>query len=191
MKIFNQFINSISAIGKTAGFDAGFIFPYSSDKVEKRDQIWKNLKQGILLEDKNMLVPWLLPFGKLDIIKENRIDSGDRTNWYLGKRTILDGYEAHIEVMKWKFVPLNKPIKRISENLGRDEQGMKKFTFLKGHITGLLGDPTKSSVGKIGAFDTGEISWERGSVSISLVGIEHFDFRYTLNIGFIFTNSIY
>lgn len=73
----------------------------------------------------------------------------------------------------------------VSENLGYDFEGMKNFHFLRHHITELLGDPIKTDLEKWGEFDLGIITWSRGKVRLSIVGIEHFNARYSLYIGLI------
>ena len=170
---------------KTEKLDNSFAFPYSSDNNIKRQQIWDNLQRGLLFEDCQNFINWLTPFNRVDNIKEKRHDSGDRTLWYLGKRTVLDGYEGHFEIMKWMWLPWTNPITEISENIGNDFDGMKKFHYLKYYITNLLGDPTKTELEKFGSFDLGVIQWQNGLVKLTLVGIEHFNCRYSFSIGLI------
>ena len=142
-----------------------FIFPYSSDEKERRKQIWDNLQRGILFEDNGLFIPWKTSFDDLNELCEKREDSGDRTEWYLGEHAILNGYKSHIEVMKWIFISRFKSFKKISENIGRDEEGMKNFNYLKTYITNLLGEPTKMELEKFGSFDIGVINWENNLVS--------------------------
>ncbi len=56
---------------------------------------------------------------------------------------------------------------------------------MKDHITDLLGEPTKTDLEKFGNFDLGVIEWINNKVKISLVGIEIFNCRYSLNIGLV------
>ncbi len=183
MRILRQLKEIASRLEKSEKLDNSFVFPYSSDKTIKRQQVWENLQKGILFEDKGILIPWLTPFNQVDNFKEKRHDSGDRTEWYLGKRTILSGYEGHFEVMKWVYLPWSNPITEISENIGHDFEGMKKFHYLNEYITNLLGEPTKIELEKFGSFDLGEIQWQNGLIKLSLVGIEHFNCRYSFSIG--------
>lgn len=173
--IFSSIKNSISK--------KNFIYPYADDSLLKREQVWSNLQQGLLLEDKDLLIPWFLSFSAVGGIHEQRRERADRTEWYLGTRTILGGYEANLELVYWKFKPADDPIKRISEQLGQDAAGQQKFTYLQNYLTNLLGEPTKTDLRKFGEYDTGEISWENGLISILLVGIEHINLRYTFSIG--------
>ncbi|MCG3164247.1 MAG: hypothetical protein POELPBGB_00001 [Bacteroidia bacterium] len=185
VQILRRLKELVSHFDKTNHLDDSFIFPYSTDKTEKRKQIWDNLQKGLLFEDERLLIPWLTPFNQLDNIKEKRHDSGDRTLWYLGKRTILDGYEGHFEVIKWTWLPWTNPMTVISENIGHDFEGMKKFHYLNDYITNLLGDPTKIDLEKFASYDIGIIQWQNDLVKLTLVGIEHFNFRYNFSIGLV------
>jgi hypothetical protein len=165
--------------------DNSFTFPYSSDTNVKRQQIWDNLQKGILFEDRQCFLNWLTPFHQMDNYREERHDSGDRTLWYLGKRTVLDGYEGHFEVNKWVWLSWKTPVSEISENIGHDLDGNKKFLYMKEYITQLLGEPTKIELEKFGTFDLGVIQWQNGSVRLTLTAIEHFNCRYSFSIGLI------
>ena len=153
MNIIRRLKELLSRLNKEEKLDNSFTFPYSLDKTIKRKQIWDNLQKGLLFEDQGKLIPWLTPFNQVDNFKEKRHDSGDRTEWYLGKRLILDGYEGHFEVMKWMWLPWTNPITEITENIGHDFDGMERFHFLKEYITNLLGEPTKIELEKFGTFD--------------------------------------
>jgi hypothetical protein len=174
-----------------AGLRNDFIYPYSADEQIRREEIWKNLQKGILLEDKGLMVPWYFPFFKMETIKERKREMADRTEWYLGKRIILDGYEAQLETMRWKHIPEENPVKRLTENLGVDDAGQERFNYLKKHLTDTLGEPSKVELHKFGVYDIGNVSWEKGDIALTLVGIEHFNIRYTFYIGLKFTNAIY
>ena len=174
-----------------AGLRNDFIYPYSDDARVKREEIWQNLQKGILLEDKGILVPWDFPFFKMDKIQEQKRERADRTEWYLGKRTILDGFEVQLETIRWKHIPEDSPVKRLTENLGVDDAGQERFNYLRKHLTGLLGEPAKVELQKFGTYDIGDITWEKGNIALTLVGIEHFNIRYTFYIGLKFTNAIY
>lgn len=175
----------ISRIGGAPKLDSSYIYPYSQVDQIKRDEIWDNLQKGLLLEDKGILIPWETPFNQLYKYKEKRRDSGDRTEWYFGKRKILNGYESHLEAMMWMYLPWTNPLTEISEKIGTDYEGNKNFLDLKDRITNLLGKPTKVDLEKFGSFDIGVIEWVNKKVKISLVGIEMFNCRYSLNIGLI------
>jgi len=174
-----------------AELSTDFVYPYSVDEQIKREEIWNNLQRGILLEDKGILVPWGFPYFKMETIKEQKRERADRTEWNLGKRIILDGYEAQLETMRWKHIPDDNPLKRLTENLGYDEAGQERFNLLRNHLTGLLGEATKIQLQKFGSYDIGNISWEKDDIALTLVGIEHFNVRYTFNIGIKFINAIY
>ncbi len=139
------------------------------------------MQKGVLLEDKGILVKWGTPFTDIDQLKENKKIRADRTEWYLGKRTILDGYESHLEVTKW-FWKETPGLIKIDENLGFDEEGEKKFNHLKTYLTELLGKPAKMEIEKFGALDIGEVHWENGLISVYIIGIEHFNCRYSFHI---------
>jgi len=191
MKLLSKLRNLFTTGESAAELSTDFIYPYSDDADIKREEIWKNLQKGILLEDKGILVPWSFPFYKMEIIQEQKRERADRTEWTLGKRIILDGYEAQLETMRWKNIPAENPVKRLTENLGVDDAGQERFNQLKNHLTGLLGEATKTELQKFGDYDIGNISWEKGDIGLTLVGIDHFNVRYTFYIGLKFTNAIY
>ncbi|WP_018343736.1 hypothetical protein [Cytophaga aurantiaca] len=163
--------------------DTSFIFPYSENKETKRQQVWSNLEKGILFEDANRFIPWTIPFADLDSFAEERKGSGDRTNWFLGKHQILDGYESAIGVMKWSWVNDTNSFSEIEEWLGYDDEGNKKFLLLKGKLTDLLGEPTLLELEKFGGLDLGSIEWTNQNVRIALTGIEQFACKYRMYIG--------
>jgi len=164
-------------------FDTTFIFPYSDDKEMKRKEMWENLQKGILFEDTKTLVPWLTPFADLGKFSEQRKDSGDRTEWFLGKHQILDGYTCYAGVMKWIFVKNSKPFSEIEDWLGFDYEGNEKFLLLKEKLTNLFGEPSQIEMEKFGSFDLGSIEWTNQKVKIRLSGIEQFACKYRLYIG--------
>ncbi|AWA31018.1 hypothetical protein HYN48_13515 [Flavobacterium magnum] len=183
MELIRKITEILSRIGQRDKLTENFIFPYSSDPKIKREQIWNNLQKGLLFEDNQTFIPWQTPYNYVRKFEIKRHDSGDRTNWYLGKRKILDGYEGHFEVMKWCWYSWRKPIKEISENIGHDLEGMKNFRFLETHITNLLGEPIKKELEKFGSLDIGEVIWRNKNVTIRLIGIEIFNCRYQFKIG--------
>jgi hypothetical protein len=164
-------------------FDSSFIFPYSEDKEVKRQQIWENLQKGILFEDTQVLIPWMTSFAGINRIAEQRRNSGDRTEWFLGKHTVMDGYTCLAGVMKWLFVKDSEPFSRIEEWLGADDEGNQKFLFLRDKFTDLLGEPSLSDLSEFGSFQLGSLEWTNGNVRISLSGIEQFACKYRLYIG--------
>lgn len=185
MRIIRKVKEITSKLSVSSRLDTTFIFPYSENKIKKRDEIWSNLQKGILLEDKKILIPWKTQFNQLNKYAEKRKDRADRTEWYLGKHKILDGYESHLETKMWCYLPWKNPMTEISENIGADSNGNNKFIELKEKITDLLGEPTKIELEKFGSFDLGVIQWNKGKIQISLIGIEHFNCRYSLKIGLI------
>ena len=168
---------------KTKQMNSNFIFPYSTDKEIKRRQLWKNLQSGLLFEDNQVFIPWLTPYSELDKYAEDRKDSGDRTNWFLGKHKILDGFESYVGVMKWLDIDSKKPFGMTDEFLGSENNGYQKFLELKEKLTDLLGEPTSIELEKYDNLDLGHIEWTNGKVSISLSGIEQFAYKYRLYIG--------
>lgn len=168
---------------KTQQMNSNFIFPYSTDKEIKRRQIWENLQSGLLFEDTLVFIPWLTPYSELDKYAEDRKDSGDRTNWFLGKHKILDGFESYVGVMKWLDIDGKKPFGMTDEFLGSENNGYQKFLELKEKLTALLGEPTSIELEKYDNLDLGHIEWTNGKVSISLSGIEQFACKFRLYIG--------
>ncbi len=182
-KQIKETFQQISTAGKT---NPVFVYPYSTDRMEKRSQVWENLQKGILFEDNGIFLLWGTPYAEIDHLKESRKDRADRTEWSLGKRTILDGYESNLEVMRWLWKE-TESMTKIDENLGFDEQGERKFNYLKSYLTELLGEPSKIELEKFGPLDIGEVYWESGIVSVYIIGIEHFNCRYSFHISL--TNS--
>ncbi len=182
MIFFRKISEVFSRLNSIPMLDSTFEFPYSSDQIKKREEIWSNLQKGILLEDEKSLIPWKIPFNQINKYSKNRIDSGDRTEWYLGKHIIFDGYESHLETMKWSNVFWTNSMSHVSEKIGTDSEGNKNFLFLKHYLTKLLGKPSKIELEKFGSYDLGLIEWTNGKIKISLDGIEIFNCRYHLTI---------
>ncbi len=82
-------------------------------------------------------------------------------------------------------VTRNKPVTQFSEIIGLDREGMKRFHYLKEYLTNLLGNPAKTELEKFGSIDLGMIQWQNGLVRLTLVGIEHFNCRYSFSIGLV------
>jgi hypothetical protein len=161
------------------------IFPYSDDPVLKREQVWRNLQGGLLFEETGTFVRWHTPFSQLDEIAEDRRDSGDRTNWFLGKHLILDGIESYVGVMKWIWISSREPFQQVDDFLGFDYEGNEKFCALAIKITNLLGEPTWYELEKFGSFDLGTIQWKNEHAQITLIGIEQFACKYRLHVGLV------
>jgi hypothetical protein len=181
-KLFKQVREYLHQLTQSRKANNSFTFPYSADDLEKRKQIWDNLQKGVLFEDNGVLVRWGTPYANLDHLKESKKFRADRTEWYLGKRTIFDGYESNIEVLKWAWKEQDI-LTKVDENLGFDEEGERKFNYLKNYLTDLLGKPSKIEIEKFGDLDIGEVHWEYGLVSVYIIGIEHFNCRYSFHIG--------
>ena len=77
-----------------------FIFPYSTVKETKQQQVWSNLQNGILFEDTQVFIPWATSYAEIDKCAEKRRVRGDRTEWFLGKHIILDGVNSFAAVTK-------------------------------------------------------------------------------------------
>jgi len=182
LSFFNRIRENIRQISTSRKVNSSFTFPYSTDETEKRKQVWENLQKGVLFEDNGIFLRWGTTYTTLDQIKESKKFRADRTEWNLGKRTILYGYESNLEVLKWNWKE-QEVITKIDENLGFDEEGEKKFNYLKVHLTDLLGKPSKMEIEKFGALDIGEVHWEYGLISVYIIGIEHFNCRYSFHIG--------
>lgn len=186
MKIARRIKELISRFSKTEKLDNSFTFPYSTDNTIKRQQIWDNLQKGFLFEDRQVLIPWLTPFNRLNKFKEKREDSGDRTVWYLGKRTVLDGYVGNFEVMKWIWLPWTNRVERITGFLVFDKGGHDNFLHLISHLKNLLGDPTKVEIEFENENHTeGSYEWENGEVKILVSGFDMHGPCYRLDIGLI------
>lgn len=165
--------------------DISFIFPYSADKEIKRREIWSNLQKGLLLEDTLTFIPWVTPYAELDKYAEQRKDSGDRTNWFLGHHIILDGIGCNIGVVKWLFIKNKTSFSQGDEFLGFDDNGNQRFLLLKDRLSDILGTPSLIELEKFGNNDLGTIQWRNGKAEVSLVGIEQFACKYFLHIGII------
>lgn len=163
--------------------DSSFVFPYSTDKEIKRQQIWNNLQKGILFEDTQVFIPWLTPYYNLNKHAEQREESGDRIYWFLGRHKIFDGYSSSIEVMKYIYVNHSTPFSKIEEFLGFDKDGNEKFIMLKEKLINLLGEPTIIELEKFGDRDLGSIEWTKDNARVSLIGFEQFACKYWLHIG--------
>ena len=186
VKILRRLKEIVSRLNKTEKLDHSFILPYSSDKSIKRQQVWDNLQKGILFEDKRVLIPWLTPFNQVDKFKEKRSDRGDRTNWYLGNRKILDGYEGQLEVMKWMWLPWTNSFERLSGHLGFGKDGHHNFLLLIEHLKKLLGDPSKVDIEiENENFTEGSYEWANGEVKIRVSGFDMHGSRYRFDIGLI------
>lgn len=183
MNFFQNIKKTFFPTKRLAALDTTFVFPYSDDKEVKRQQVWDNLQKGLLFEDTGVLIPWRTPFGDLDRYAEQRRDNGDRTEWFLGKHQILDGYTCFVGVMKWLFVKNSKPFSEIEEWLGFDYEGNEKFLLLQHKLTELLGEPSLLELEKFGDFDLGSIEWTNQEVKVRLSGIEQFAYKYRLYIG--------
>lgn len=186
MKILHRIKKFISRFENTEIIDKGFTFPYSSDKEIKRQQIWNNLQKGLLFEDKQTLIPWLTSFNQVDNFKEKCEDSGDRTEWYLGRRTVLGGYDGHFEIMKWDYLPWSNPFERVTSNLGYGKDGHHNFLLLIEHLKNLLGNPTKTDIEfESENFTEGSYEWKNGEVQIMVSGFDMHGSRYQLSIGLV------
>ncbi len=183
MKFLRKIKEIISRIGNSAILDTTFVFPYSSDKEIRAKQIIYNLKKGLLLEDKKVLISWMTAYNSVNKYKVKRRDSGDRTEWYLGNHPILDGYICELEIMMWMNVPWKNTISEITADLGLDYKGMENFYTLKNHLVERIGEPHLTNIKKWGDLDLGIIQWQFNEINISIVGIEHFACKYRLSIG--------
>lgn len=182
VSIYNIGINHQKEVKQ---IDASFVYPYSSDNEIKRQQIWNNLQKGLLFEDTQVLIPWQMPYSEIDKYAEQRTNSGDRTNWFLGEHKICDTFNCFVEVMKWSWIEDSRPFSKISDYLGDDDNGNKRFLELKEKFTNLLGEPTDTKLEKFGDNDLGSIIWKNGKVEIALTGIEQFACKYRISIGLI------
>lgn len=140
---------------------------------------------GILLEDSQTFIPWATQYKDIDKYAKKRSDSGDRTVWYLGEQKILNGLASHMEILKWSTQPNTSTFDQFSENLGYDTDGQGRFHDRIDRLTDLFGQPENKELEKFGSLDLGVVSWTRDKVRISLVGIEHFNCRYSLYVGLI------
>ncbi len=122
-----------------------FIYPYSADFKVRREQIWDNLQKGILIENSGVFIPWKTKYKHLDKYKKERMDSGDRTVWYLGKQKMLNGLDCHIEVLKWTFQPDTSSFDQISDNLGFDKDGYHRFNRRIDYLINLFGNQQKQN----------------------------------------------
>lgn len=156
-----------------------FVFPYSNDPELKKQQIWKNLEHGLLIEDAQVFLPWKSSF---KVLKQfNRIEkSGDRTIWYFSKRNILGGFELQFQVVKWNY------------GLGR-----KKFDYVYAiiskettesliqHLIKTIGLPEKENLNlNSNEYYDGECTWTRNERKIKISTAEfHGGYAYKFKIG--------
>jgi hypothetical protein len=159
-------------------------FPYSEDLETKKIEILDNLEKGLLLEDKDVFIPWSTTYNEIDFYAEHKIDSGDRTNWFLGQHQILGGLITNISVFKWADVNSNNSFSQIDDFLGFDDDGNAKFIMFKAHFINLLGEP---SYYKLEEFEPnqflGSIEWTYKNIRIYLTGFEQFAHKYRITIG--------
>ena len=183
MGIISNFRNLFTSKTPAVAFATGFVFPYSADPLVKRQQLIDNLQHGILFEDTGVFIPWNMSFKDIDRIAEQRRVSGDRTNWFLGQHTIMDGYVSLVGVMKWLFVKDTAPFSQINEFLGEDYAGCRKFILLKDRFMEMFGEPNVNDPEMFGDLDIGVYQWDLNKINITLVGIEQFSCKYRLHIG--------
>ncbi|MFD0990755.1 hypothetical protein ACFQ1R_11655 [Mariniflexile jejuense] len=184
MRLFRKIREFKSKFSSIPELDNTFDFPYSSNNLERQNQIWNNLQKGILLEDEKILIPWNTPFNQLDNYKEKRLDKGDRTEWYLGKHSILDGYKSSLGISMWIFLPWSNPFERVTELLGFGIDGYEKSIKLKNHFKEVLGEPTLTDIEfENENFFEGNYNWENRGVKIQINGFDMHGSRYFLNIG--------
>lgn len=163
--------------------EATFIFPYSEDETTRREQIWNNLRQGILLEDKGIFLPWDMSYGLLDQFAEQMNPQGDRTYWDLGHRTILSGYQCRIIAKRWLYKKLSEPFDKVEQFLGMEYDGHERFQAVRKRLTELLGEPTRVDLEDFNGLEIGNVEWKQGDVTVILVGIEQFACKYWLYVG--------
>ncbi|RYZ38613.1 MAG: hypothetical protein EOP49_30900 [Sphingobacteriales bacterium] len=159
-----------------------FIYPYSPDKLAQREQIWKNLERGLLLEDKGYYLTWDTPFSLMDRYCETLSSRNDRTEWFMGKQPVLGGFCCNTEVMKWWYQSWDEPIGGVSCILGYGESGLLQMRAAGIHLLDTLGPPDVMKK-ESSELETGTVSWRKGSVEVSLVGFMHYGTMYRLNIG--------
>ncbi|MCC6723424.1 MAG: hypothetical protein IT258_02865 [Saprospiraceae bacterium] len=159
-----------------------FIFPYSDDKMTRRQQMKTNLQTGILFEDNGFFLPWSTPYGALDKIAEQKREGGGHTYWYLGHHTILGGYKSHITVHGLGF-KMSDPIRQIEEMLGVEKAGEDRANEARDIFNESLGELINPDYGKVGNLSLGNMRWKLGDCDVMIIGIERFDYFYYLYVG--------
>lgn len=165
-------------------FEPEFVFPYSSNFDERKNQIIENLQSGLLLEDRATVIPWLYPQGLIDKFAEKINFRGDRTVFYLGNREIFSGLKVHLEVLCW-VGNYSRPLARISSNLGQDQTGFTRMKEFESHLTSILGEPHVKQMDPYWNNKAGTISWQFGKVEVSIVGFDMHALRYTFDVSLI------
>jgi hypothetical protein len=164
-----------------SSFKLNFTFPYASDFQIKKKQIIGNLQSGILIENNDVLIPWLFPQGFLDRYSEKTLYQGDRTIFYLGEQNIFSGLKLHLEVLCWAG-QYNRPFSRISSNLGQNTEGFELMESIEKHLMSVFGEPDIKKMDPYWDNKAGNISWNLGKVIISLSGFDMHCLRYSFDI---------
>ncbi len=169
----------ISAIFKKPKLLNEFVFPYSNNPEQKKQQIWKNLESGLLIENTQTLLLWKTPYNFLKGFNRKE-KTEDRTTWHFLKCNILDGFELQFEAVKWKY------------GLGRDKFDYV-YSIINAEITESLIKHLKKNIGlpkkenlnlDSKEYYEGECIWIQNKIKIKISTAEfHGGYAYKLKIG--------
>jgi len=138
------------------------------------------LNEGILFEDRDEFLKWGSSIRKLSNTIRNKKISGDRTVYYWGKHTVLNGLELDLTTMFWRYriESLFKKFNHIEFWAIGDKEAENYLELIRGHIENQFGNPTKEET------ENREVSleWEINNVKISLYFFEQHVYKLHLKI---------
>lgn len=159
--------------------DAPNEFPYN--EARKKEELIENIKKGVLFESSNSFLDWNLTYAQIECLCEKVKEGGDRTLYYFGKQTILNGVEIPLNSMKWMWTKKNVSFGSVNWELGQDSEGREKAFEIIRHITEQLGDPNKKELEK----EEINALWQFGKIEVRVTSWCHFVTRYNFKLGLI------
>lgn len=141
-------------------------------------EIWNNLKEGILLENKDVLIPWNSNFEFLNDYGTKDVRE-DRSTWYFKNINILNGIELNFETNKWKHLK-NRKFEYISTII--NNQTAEKIV---NHLTENIGIPNYNNIDfkNLEDYDC-RCEWTKFDRKIKIYRIElHGGFAFKIKIG--------
>ncbi len=84
----------------------------------------KSLRTGLLLESRNILIPWRATFSELKKLGPSKIisESNERTDLFWENEKILNGFAVDLIVMKWSgLISLNRKFKYAFAYISQDD----------------------------------------------------------------------
>jgi len=158
-----------------------YIFPYSSDRKTRRQELIQNFENGVLFEDLELFVEWNVPFRNLEHFFWRK--KKDRSFSDTGQHTILDGLQVFVD--PHKAMLNSQPFIDLSSFLGFDDQGHHRFVEVKGHLTDRFGEPTEQeNTLPYDFYGDKSAKWIYRKFRVSLNVWERFAVHYRLGIEF-------